>query len=232
MALPPDPTAGFVREVDEELRKEQMEQTAKKYGGLFAVLAVLILLAAGGFLFWKDRQAKQAGVATEQLKQAFDAAGQGKPKEAGDALTKLQDEGPAVRASARLANAALALEKGDRKGAIAHYAAVASDDGLPAAYRDLALIRQTIVEYDSLKPDEVIRRMQPLADTGKPYFGTAGELTAMALIAKGQNRQAGELFAKVAADTQLPASLRSRAVQIAGSLGVDASASLPAGAVQ
>lgn len=232
MALPPDPTAGFVREVDEELRKEQMEQTAKKYGGLFAIVAVVILLAAGGYLFWKDRQTKQAGVATEQLKQAFDLAGQGRPKAASEALTKLHDEGEAVRASARLANAAMALERGDKKGAIAHYAAVAADGDLPAAYRDVALIRQTIVEFDSLQPDEVIRRMQPLAQSGKPYFGTAGELTGMALIAKGQTRQAGELFAKVAADSQLPASLRSRAVQIAGSLGVDASASLPAGAIQ
>jgi len=109
---------------------------------------------------------------------------------------------------------------------------VASDKDLPDAYRDLALIRQTVVEYDTLKPDEVIRRMQPLAETGKPYFGTAGELTGMALIAKGQKQQAGELFAKIAADTNQPASLRSRAVQIAGSLGVDASASLPAGALQ
>ena len=109
---------------------------------------------------------------------------------------------------------------------------MAGDKDLPDAYRDLALIRQTLVEYDSLKPDEVIRRMQPIAESGKPYFGTAGELTGMALIAKGQTRQAGELFAKIAADTNQPASLRSRAVQIAGTLGVDASASLPAGALQ
>ncbi len=232
MALPPDPTASFVREVDEELRKEQMEQTAKKYGGLFAIVAVVVLLLAGGLLLWKDRQAKQAGVATEELKKAYDLAGEGKPKAAGEALAALQDESDAVAASARLAQAALALEKNDKKAAVAQYAAVASDKDLPDAYRDLALIRQTVVEYDTLKPDEVIRRMQPLAETGKPYFGTAGELTGMALIAEGQKQQAGELFAKIAADTNQPASLRSRAVQIAGSLGVDASASLPAGALQ
>jgi hypothetical protein len=232
LALPPDPTSSFVREVDEELRKEQMEQTAKKYGGLFAVVAVVVLLLAGGYLLWKDRQAKRAGVATEELKKAFDLAGEGKPKAATEALSKLHDEGDAVRASARLAEAAMALEQNDKKAAIAQYAAVAGDKDLPDAYRDLALIRQTVVEYDSLKPDEVIRRMQPLAESGKPYFGTAGELTGMALIAKGQNKQAGELFAKVAADKQLPDSLRSRAVQIAGSLGVDASASLPSAAIQ
>ena len=36
------------------------------------------------------------------------------------------------------------------------------------------------------------------------------------------------MFAQIAADKQVPESIRSRAVQIAGSLGVDATASLPA----
>ena len=53
----------------------------------------------------------------------------------------------------------------------------------------------------------------------------------MALIAKGQRSAAAQLFAKIAADKSVPESLRSRAVQVAGSLGVDASASLPTGSV-
>jgi hypothetical protein len=35
------------------------------------------------------------------------------------------------------------------------------------------------------------------------------------------------MFAAMAADQQVPAPIRSRAVQIAGTLGVDASASMP-----
>ena len=52
----------------------------------------------------------------------------------------------------------------------------------------------------------------------------------MALIAKGQKPAAAQLFAKIAADKGVPDSLRARAVQVAGTLGVDASASLPTGA--
>ena len=36
-----------------------------------------------------------------------------------------------------------------------------------------------------------------------------------------------QLFAKIAADKQVPQSIRARAVQLAGSLGVDATASIP-----
>jgi hypothetical protein len=49
----------------------------------------------------------------------------------------------------------------------------------------------------------------------------------MAMIAKGDKAGAGQLFAKIAADKQVPQSIRARAVQLAGSLGVDATASIP-----
>ena len=52
-------------------------------------------------------------------------------------------------------------------------------------------------------------------------------MTGMAMLNKGDRMGAGRLFAQIAADEQVPDSIRSRAVQIAGSLGVDATASLP-----
>ena len=123
--------------------------------------------------------------------------------------------------------AALALRQNDRKTAIDIYRELAADDGLPQPYRDVATLRGTMSEYDSLKPDEVIARLSPLAQTGKPFFGSAGELVAMAMLAKGDRAGAGQLFARIAADRQVPQTIRLRAVQIAGSLGVDATASLP-----
>ncbi len=53
-------------------------------------------------------------------------------------------------------------------------------------------------------------------------------MTALALMKQNKNAEAGRLFAAIAADQQVPNSIRSRAVQVAGTLGVDASASLPA----
>ena len=90
-------------------------------------------------------------------------------------------------------------------------------------------MRGTALEYDAIGPDAVIARLQPLAEPGQPFFGTAAEMVGMALLAKGQRGPAAQLFAKIAADKSVPESLRSRAVQVAGSLGVDASASLPSG---
>ena len=49
----------------------------------------------------------------------------------------------------------------------------------------------------------------------------------MALLKQGKRNEAGRLFAAIAADKNVPDTIRSRAVQIAGTLGIDASASLP-----
>ena len=69
--------------------------------------------------------------------------------------------------------------------------------------------------------------MAPLTKSGEPWFGSAGELTAMAYLKQGQKAKAGKLFADIAADSQVPPTIRTRAVQVAGTLGVDATASLP-----
>lgn len=228
MALPTDPAESFVREVDENLRRDQMRDMAKSYGKWFILAAILILAAVGGYLFWQDRQHKQAMAQGEALSEALDKAGNGDVKAAQTALKPLSESSnDVVHASAELARAALALKGNDRKTAIGIYHELAADSGLPQSYRDLATVRGTMTEFDSLKPDEVIARLSPLAVQGKPFFGTAGEMVALSMLAKGDRNGAGQLFARIAADRQVPDSIRSRAVQFAGSLGVDASASLP-----
>lgn len=127
-----------------------------------------------------------------------------------------------------LTRAAVAVEQNDRPQAIAKFREITGDDDLPQAYRDLALVRSTTLEFDALRPEQVVARLEPLTKPGNPWFGSAGELTAMAFIKQGRKLEAGRLFAAIAADQQVPESIRARSVQIAGTLGVDASASMPA----
>jgi len=228
LALPTDPAEAFVREVDENLRRDQMADMAKSYGKWIVAAIILFLAAVGGYLYWQQRQQEQAIADSEAMSTALDKLASGDPKGAQAALTPLSESSDdVIEASALLGRAAVALRQNDRKTAIELYKQVAADGGLPQPYRDLATVRGTMTEFDSLKPDEVIARLAPLAQPGNPFFGTAGEMTGMALLAKGERGGAGQMFAKIAADKQVPESIRSRAVQIAGSLGVDATASMP-----
>ena len=231
MALSPDTSDSFVREVDENLRRDQMAERAKRYGGIAIVLVVLLLLSIAGFLYWQNRQQQQSEAATEKLATTLQDIGNGRINAAPGTLEPLREaDAEGVRATAALTRAALALQQGNRKGAIEAYREISADTGLAQPYRDLATVRGTALEFDALKPDEVIARLQPLAEPGQPFFGSAGEMIGMALLVKGDKAAAAQLFAKIAADKGVPDSLRTRAVQVAGSLGLDASASLPTGA--
>jgi hypothetical protein len=229
LAVPTDSDDTFLREVDENLRRDQLRDWARKYGWWLVGALVLFLAAVGGWLYWQEQQRAEAAEDSELLSQIFTDIGTGKMATVPKRLDALADDGKgAVRATALFTGAAVALEQNDRATATAKYNAIANDDDLAAPYRDLGLIRATSLEFDTLKPEQVIARMEPLAKPGNPWFGTAGELTAMAMIKQGKKSEAGRLFATIAADRQVPPSIRARAVQIAGSLGVDASASLSA----
>ena len=233
MALPTDPADAFVREVDENLRRDQAQDFLKKNGPWIVGAILLFLAAVAGWLYWQDRQRAVAEADTARLNTVMTQIGSGQATAAGPELSKLADsDAEGVSAAARLTRAAVALEKADRATAIAQYRAVTDDKGLAQPYRDLATIRLTALEFDQLKPEAVIARLEPLAKAGNPWFGSAGEMTAMAMLKQGRKSEAGRLFAAIAADAQVPNSIRSRAVQIAGTLGIDATASLPAAARQ
>lgn len=226
MAVPPDSAESFVREVDESLRRDQAEEFLKKNIALIVGGVLMLLAALAGWLYWQDRQAKAAAADSEALIAAIDQAGQ-RPRAALARLEPLTDSSAeGIAAQARLMKAAALLDSGNSAGAIAAYREIAADKGLAQPYRDLAAVRLAALEFDSLAPQQVIERLGPLAEPGSPWFGSAGEMKAMALLKLGRRDEAGRLFAAIAADRNVPVSIRSRAVQIAGTLGIDATASI------
>ncbi len=223
MALTPQNNDAFIREVDDELRREQMSHIGRRYG-LWIVGAVLLALAAfGGWTWWQHHRNSVAGEQGEKLAIALDDVSAGRSAQATAAVQALTtSDRDAVRATALLTQADLLLSKNDRKGAAAAFGKVAADDSLAQPFRDLALVRQTAVEYDSLAPQAVIDRLRGLADKGSPWLGSAGEMVAIAYLRLNKPSQAGETYRLIAQTDAVPETIRARAVQMAGSLGVDA----------
>ena len=218
LALPPSDTTqdAFVREVDEEFRRDQLLTLWQKYGKIGIGVVVAFLLAVAGYLFWQSRSEGAAGKQGEAYETALKAGNIGE-------LRKLStDSGEGYRALAKLAEGDLLLASNDRKNAAARYGEVAGDTKLPQPFRDRALVQQTLAEFDTLKPEQVIDRLRGLSAPGTPWFGTAGEMVAIAYLKQGKRAEAGKLFNQIAQapEGQVPESIRQRAVQQAGVLGV------------
>ncbi|MBD8677628.1 tetratricopeptide repeat protein [Sphingomonas sp. CFBP 13720] len=223
MALTPQNNDAFLREVDDELRREKVSDIGRRYGLWIIGAVIAALVAFGAWTFWQHRQTQQAGEQGEQLATALDDIAAGRAAQADAAVAKLTtSDRDAVRATALLTQADMLLSRKDLKGAAAAFAKVAADESLAQPFRDLALVRQTSVEYDSLQPQQVIDRLRGLADKGSPWLGSAGEMVAVAYIRQNKLPEAGRLYGLIAQTEGVPQSLRGRAVQMAGSLGVDA----------
>jgi hypothetical protein len=223
---PTDKRAGsdeaFLREVDDAVRASDLTGFWKRYGRWLLIALVAGLLAFGGYIIYRNQQQAAADRQGEQFVDAMDKLRAGQKKEARAKLATLtKAKQPGYRAMAQLVEANLLGEDGKTAQAIALYGKVATDDSLPAAFRDLALIRQTSAQFDTLPPQTVIDRLKPLAMAGNPWFGSAGELTAISYMKLGKDNLAGPIFAQIAKQDDLPQSIRSRAQQMAGALGID-----------
>jgi hypothetical protein len=223
LALRPTDNETFYREVDEELRRDQMKSYWERFGKLVIAGVVLLLATIGGFIWWQNQKVVKAGERSATLVEAFDDVAAGRKKAAIPKLDGLAESGSdGHRAAALLTKADIAIEADDLKGAAAIFRQVADDSGLARPYRDLALVRMTATELDFLPPQAVIDRLKGLAVPGNPWHGSAGEMVALSYLKLGKPQQAAGVFAAMAKDKKLPDTLRSRATQMAGSLGVDA----------
>jgi hypothetical protein len=223
---PTDKRAGsdeaFLREVDDAVRASDLTSFWTRYGRWLLLALVAGLLAFGGWIVYQNQQQAAADKQSEEFVDAMDKLRAGQDKEARAKLATLaKADQPGYRAMAQMVEANLLGEDGKTKEAIAIYKKVAGDSSLPQTYRDLALLRQTSAEFDTLAPQAVIDRLKPLATAGNPWFGSAGELTAIAYLKQGKENLAGPIFAQIARQEGVPQTLRSRAQQMAGALGID-----------
>ena len=210
------------KEIDDAVRQDDMAAFGKRYGPLIIGGVVLALAAFAGFLYWDHRREQAMEQQSETLIAAIDQIEAGNLSAASQQLDTLSaGDGSGAAAVAALLKAGIALENGNPSSAAQQYAAIADNGATPDELRDLARLRQVAVQYDSMPPAQVVTALRDLATPGSAYFGSAGEMTAMALLDQGRNQEAGALFAEIATTDDVPETIKSRARQMAGLLGVD-----------
>ncbi|MFO6430066.1 tetratricopeptide repeat protein [Erythrobacter sp. W302b] len=214
----------LIREIDEAVREDALYSFMRDHGMKVLGVILLGLAGLGGYLIWDHYAEKALEEQSETLISALDYMDRRDFKTASEKVAPLlaDDASPAARAAARFLQAAAALEEGNNDKATGLFKAIAADAEAPPALRDLARVRDVSLNFDRMKPADVIAQLAPLAKPGSAYFGSAGELVAMAHLEAGNRAEAGAMFAAIAKDEDLPETLRSRARQMAGLMGVDA----------
>lgn len=211
----------FLREVDDALREDDAARLFRRYGLPIGGAVLAALAALAGWMAWTNHVEAEAGHKGEAMVIALDQVEAGRWDSAKTSLDQIAAQGGAgYAASAQMTAGGMALDRKKPDDAARVFATIAADAHAPQAYRDLATIREVSVKFDSMAPQAVIDRLKPLAVPGGPWFGSAGELVAIADLKLGHKAEAGALFGAMAKDTGVPASLRRRAGELAAELGV------------
>ncbi|MDP4022762.1 tetratricopeptide repeat protein [Methylobacterium sp. NEAU 140] len=199
----------FIREVDEDYRRDRILQIWRRYSGVIIAVAVLLVAGVAGWRYWEAQQRAAAETASVQFDDANRLAREGKTAEADKAYDALEAQGPAgYRLLARFRSAAETAKADPAKGA-AEYDKLAEDTALGDGLRDLARLRAALIRMDGADPAPALASLQGLA-AGTPFRHTAREMLGLAALKKGDYEEAGRWFDQIVADPETPRNLRER----------------------
>lgn len=202
----------FTREVDEELRRDQLAKLWEKYNTLILGGAVAILVAVAGNQLLQSRRiaAEQAAGASFEAAQRLVSAS--KFDEASKAFQDLAQSGPAGYAAlASLQTAAIDAKQGRTEQALATFEKLAKTSGTEPLLRDFAKLQAAAIRASSADFTEMQNRLNDLAAAENPWHATARELLATAALKAGKTSEARSLFEQLLSDRRTPPSVKERA---------------------
>jgi hypothetical protein len=197
------------REVDEEVRQEQIKKLWDKYGNYFTALCVVIVLVVAGFKGWQYWQLTQSQEAARSYDAAVKLLADGKNAEADAAFAAINHAGYGKIATLRRAESLIAQGKDDE--AVAVYDALAVDNNADQAVRDLARMRAAYALVDKLAPAELLSRIGSFDNDQSPWRGAAREVFALSAYRTGDLAMADRYLNAIVADNATPHGLRQRA---------------------
>jgi len=203
--------ADFFREVDEDVRRDQLINIWKQYQNWIIGAAVLIVLGTGGWRLYDYYRLKSVEAAGARFAAAQQLATDGKTAEAAAAFNAIAKDGTKGYATlARLANANAIAGK-DPKAAAAAYDAIADDPAIDPAYQNVARLRGAYLRIDFDDPKAFEQRYAAYASPDSPYRNAYRELLALADTRRGDFTGAAHWLELAAADPTSPPALRGRA---------------------
>ncbi|MGB5864281.1 MAG: hypothetical protein WBG95_08260 [Sulfitobacter sp.] len=207
---------GFIEEVTEELRRDQMMGALKRYGWI-AVLAVLLVV--GGAAFSEYRKA-QARAQAEGLGDAMLAALESDEAAARVAgLQSVQTETPQAAAMLALLTATEQTAADDLEGAVVNLDAVAVNPDIPQVYRQIAQFKSLTLQSETLPAADRIQGFEALSAAGGTLRLMAQEQLALIAIEEQDIAGAIALYQGVLSDAQVTPDLQQRALQVIVALG-------------
>jgi hypothetical protein len=206
------------REVDEELRREQLLKLWEQYGTYAIAVAVLIIVGIGGVKYYQYRDTLAAQAAGSRLVAATHQAPD-KAQEVRKELETIAATSPTGYATlARLRIAATDSAAGKTLEAATEFESIAKDGGVDPLLKDYAKLQAAMLRLDTANWTDMQNRLNDLAAEGNPWRYSARELLGLAAYKAGRAEEARQEFQRLMSDRATPQGIAERARMMMGVL--------------
>ncbi len=209
-------TDGFIEEVTEAVRKDQLYGNLKKYGWI-AGLIVVIAVGGAAYSEWSK------STATTEARARGDAISAALRQETVDAqvaaLDALSTSSSDTSAIMVFQKAAILVGDGQNDAAFAALMAISKDENTSHVYREMALLKALIIGGSTMDQVERMASLNELAVAGGAFRQVAMEQIAVALLDAGDTSGALAQLNQLLVEPGITAELRQRALQLLVSLG-------------
>ena len=206
--------ADIFDEIDEDLKRDQMQMLWARYGKIvMAVVAAIVLLVAlrQGYTAWQTSQSEASASAYQQALKSEDVVA---ALEAG--------RGQLTDGYAMLAQFQIAAEQAaaaDFTAAEASYLALASDASLDPLYRQAATLLSVMVAPQDADVAALAARLSDLETAAGPWQAMALETGAGLALRAGNTDAAVAKYKRLMDMADVPAGMRQRAERMIVMLG-------------
>ena len=202
----------FIREVNEELRSEQMQTIWKRFKPVIIGTAVLIVVGVAGssaYQWWEGTQSSASG---DRYLSAIKDAEENRKDDAAKVLESLSKDGfGAYPVLARMRLATLKAEKGDVASAVSDFEVIGKDQSVPGAIRNAARLRAAWLLVDTGTYDQVAAEVEELAVPSSQMRHGAREALGLSAYKAGDYAKARDWFQLVVDDAEAPGGAVNRA---------------------
>ena len=201
----------FIREVEDELRSDQLQKFWERFKFLIIGGAIAIVVATAGYRYWLHYTESVAAASGTRFQEAIDLSGEGKYDEAIAALEALVEDGSGqYPALAKMRLAAEFIGKDEPLKAVEAFDSLANDTTFDETLRDIAKLRSGLLLVDHGTYDQVADRLESMAETGKEFRHSSREGLGLAAWKAGNYEDALSWFTAIQADVGAPQGIRQR----------------------
>lgn len=206
----------LIREIDDELRQEQVQKVWARYGRYILAAAAGCVIAVAAWQVWHNHQMETRRAQGERFAEAQKLALAGNVDGAKAALRGLAGASDGYALLARFQEAAIESRAGNADAALQIYRNVAGNKDVPALYQGLATVLAVGLELNKPGADTkaLADRLAPLAKPDSPWRHSAQELLAAIAMKGGDTAGARKYFDDLAKDPETPARMRQRASEM------------------